>query len=411
MKKEDLTAYTLPDQPGVYLFEAPNGEILYVGKATSLRDRVRSYFSKDLMETRGPLVVQAVADAAKVDWRTTDSVLEALILEAALIKQWKPKANTDGKDDKSDWFVVITKEDFPRVLMVRGNELYQRFLESDLKKIFGPFPHAGELKEALKIIRKIFPYFDTAKPINEARGRMEEGKIKFNQEIGRYPGKHGLSKEVYGRTIRHLVLFFEGKKGALLKLLEKEMKIAAKAERFEEAAVIRGRIFALQHIKDVSLIKSRVAHHLGTQSLRIEAYDVAHTGGSGMVGVMVVVEDGVTKKSDYRKFKIKTVKSKSDDTGALKEILERRFSHNEWVYPRIIAVDGGKAQVNTAEAVLASLGLSIPVVGVVKDEHHRPRSFLGPAELHTKYAADLLLANSEAHRFAVAYHDTKRRLR
>lgn len=410
MQKEDLQKLNLPDQPGVYFFMDRAGGILYIGKATSLHDRVRSYFANDLHAARSPLVVNMVKDAATVEWRQTDSVLEALILEAALIQQWKPKANTDGKDDKSDWYVVITKEAFPRVLMVRGNELYQRFLESELKKIFGPFPHAGELKEALKIIRKIFPFFDTAKPINAKLGRMESGKIKFNQEIGRYPGKDGLSEEVYGRTIRHLILFFEGKKGALLTLLEKEMKAAAKAERFEEAAVIRGRIFALQHIKDVSLIKQKIQNGFAHASIRIEAYDVAHTGGSGMVGVMVVVEDGLAKKSDYRKFKIRTIKSKSDDTGALREVLGRRFGHTEWQYPKIIAVDGGKAQVNTAESVLAELGLSIPVVGIVKDEHHRPRSFLGPAELHTKYAADLLLANSEAHRFAVAYHDTKRRL-
>lgn len=403
MKKE------LPDAPGVYFFLGANREILYIGKATSLKDRVRSYFSKDLFDTRGPLITKMVAEAADVDYRQTDSVLEALLLEASLIKQWRPPANSFGKDDKSNWYVVLTKENFPRVLLVRGHELYQRFEEREMKRVFGPFPHATELKEALRLIRRIFPFFDTKHPVDGKLSRTESGKIRFNQAIGKYPGRNGLTQKEYGRTIRHLILFFDGKKKELLRSIEREMKAAAKAERFEEATVLRQQMFALTHINDVSLIKAKSAQ-THADVFRIEAYDVAHTAGSGMVGVMVVVEEGMAKKSDYRKFRIRTVKSRSDDTAALKEVLRRRLSHDEWPLPKLITVDGGKAQRSAAESVLAEFGYAIPIAAVVKDDRHRPRDILADAGIKHRHAPGVLLANAEAHRFALAYHKEKRRI-
>ena len=389
----------IPDAPGVYFFLGKRKEVLYIGKATSLRDRLRSYFGKDLGETRGPLLVQMLEKANSLDWRQTDSVLEALLLEASLIRSHKPRHNTDLKDDKSWNHVVITNEDFPRVLLVRSKELKTKNLK--LKTVFGPFPHGMQLKEAMKIIRKIFPYRDTCVP--------NSGKRCFNAQLGLCPGV--CSGEVgapeYRRTVRHITLLFQGKKKQLLVALVRAMKAAAKDERFEEAARSRGQIFALQHIQDVSLIKDEYKSPstlLGTiRSERIEAYDIAHLRGSSMVGVMTVVEGGMANKNEYRKFRIRSAKG-GDDVGALKEVLSRRLGHNEWPLPRLIVVDGSTAQMNGAKKVLEGYGVGIPVVGVTKDEKHRPRAIAGLPAVIKDRERDILLANAEAHRFAIGYH-------
>jgi excinuclease ABC subunit C len=393
----------IPDAPGVYFFLAKNKKVLYIGKATSLRDRVRSYFANDLHVARSPLIVNMVAKAASIDWRQTDSVLEALILEANLIKTHKPPANTDLKDDKSWNYVVITKEDYPRVLLVRGKNLEQEFPPKLRAYTFGPFPHGLQLQQAMKLIRKIFPYRDTCIP--------NSGKRCFNAQIGLCPGvcSGEMGKTEYKRVVRHIVLLFKGKKKELIKALEREMRRAAKDERFEEAQRARGQLFALNHIQDVSLIKDEYRSPLpGIGAYRIEAYDVAHLRGGSAVGVMVVVEDGISNKNEYRKFNIKAAKG-GDDVGALKEILSRRLGHDEWPMPRLIAVDGATAQINAAERLLESLGLKIPVVGVVKDEKHRPRELRGNRELINGREREILLANAEAHRFAIGFHREKSR--
>lgn len=399
-------AKRIPDTPGVYFFLGKNKKVLYIGKATSLRDRTRSYFASDLASTRSALIVQMLEKAQTLEWRETDSVLEALLLEASLIRTYKPKHNTDLKDDKSFNYVVITKEDFPRVLVVRGRSLSQGLsLRQGAKgesfkrlKTFGPFPHGLQLREAMKLIRKIFPYRDTCRPT---------GRPCFNAQIGLCPGvcSGGISKQEYRRNIRHIVLLFEGKKKKLLKALNKEMRSAAKEEEFERAKELHRQMYALQHIQDVSLIKDeyREAKPHGLARMRIEAYDVAHLRGSAAVGVMTVVEGGVAEKSQYRKFRIKGAKP-GDDPGALKEVLSRRLGHDEWPLPRLIVVDGSVAQINAARNVLAEYGMSIPVVGVVKDEKHRPRNISGDRNLIKEKEREILLANAEAHRFAIGYH-------
>src|SRR3990167_2130101 len=281
----------MPDAPGVYFFLGKNKKVLYIGKATSLRDRTRSYFAGDLQEVRSPLIANMVAQAAAIDWRATDSVLEALLLEASLIKTYKPKANTDLKDDKSFNYVAITKEDFPRVLVVRERELKGSTLKSpELRsnlKIFGPFPHGAQLKEAMKLIRKIFPYRDTCK--------LGQKRPCFNAQIGLCPGvcSGAIAKQDYRSNIRHIVLLFEGKKKQLLKALNKAMRAAAAAEEFEQAQELQRQLYALQHIQDISLIKDEYRQaNIRTSDvrvLRIEAYDIAHLRGSAAVGVMTVV--------------------------------------------------------------------------------------------------------------------------
>lgn len=402
MRYQDLKVKRIPRDPGVYFFLGSSGKTLYIGKATSLRDRVRSYFGADVINTRGPQIVSMVGKAKSVKFQKTDSVLEALILEAELIRKHRPLYNTKEKDNKSFNHIVITKEPFPRVLIVRGRDLSLGNFKSPIDETFGPFPQGGVLKDAVKLIRKIFPFRDTCTP--------GIGRPCFNHQIGLCPGvcTGEISQEEYRARINNLKLFLRGRKKDVIRNLTKEMRSYAKTHQFEKAGEIKRTIFALNHIQDIALLKRHTVQRQSIQGLaldgfRIEAYDIAHISGKYLVGVMTVIEDGEPLKSEYRKFKIKSFEG-VNDTRALKEVLERRLEHPEWQYPRLIVVDGGKAQKNAVEAVLRAAGASIPVVGVVKDEHHRPREILGDRELKQKYGREILLANSEAHRFAIKYH-------
>lgn len=407
MFREDLKRFDLPDEPGVYTFKKGRS-ILYIGKATSLRDRVRSYFAPDLTDTRGEHIVRMVAEADKVVFQTTSSVLEALILEANLIKRHMPPYNAASKDNKSFNYLVITKEDFPRVLVVRGRELYQNWKDSQIKHLFGPFPQGLALQDAMKLVRKIFPYRDS-KCTPCPGQKLKPGqtcKPCFNRQIGLCPGvcSGEMSKTEYAQQIRHICTLFSGNFMGLKRQLTKEMKAAAAKEEFEKAATLRRQCAALEHIKDVSLIKEeRVSAGGGA---RIEAFDVAHTSGTETVAVMTVVNSGEAFKAAYRKFKIQT--ALNNDVAALTEAIERRLGHPEWPLPRAFAIDGGKAQVRAAERVLKKAGIMIPVIGVVKNERHQPERLIGDAHIAQAYEKDILLANREAHRFAISWHRQRR---
>ena len=403
----------LPDSTGVYFFLGTRKKILYIGKATSLRDRIKSYFGKDIEMSRSPLIKKMVLEARDISFRKTHSILEALILEADLIKKFKPKYNIKEKDDKSFNYVVITKEDFPRIFTMRGREIHQKYdARKDFKSVFGPFPHGNLLKEAIKIIRKIFPFRGKSDP-----AQKNESKSRLNEEIGLAPEfSKGISKKDYAKNIRNIELFFRGKHSQILKNLRMEMGRLVKRLEFERAGEVKKTIFAIAHIQDISLIKSYGNSLQGSQELwnensgtkmKIEAYDVAHMSGKNIVGAITVVKGGEPKKAEYRKFNIKSV-TNANDTAAIKEILERRLGHNEWPLPQLIVVDGGKAQINVAESVLKKYEIRIPIAGVVKDEHHRPKKILGKKELVRRYEKEILLANSEAHRFSVVFHRKKR---
>ena len=403
MKLSNLKQSNLPDAPGVYYFIGPKLEpstkhlaprILYIGKATSLKDRVKSYFVRDILMSRSPLIAKMLEEAESIEFAQTDSVLEALILEASVIKKHQPRYNSREKDDKSYNYVTFTEEDFPKVIVTRGSGTY------------GPFPHSGELKEALKIIRKIFPYSDSCTPCVALAKRSRPCKPCFNVQLRLCPGPCAnlISKQDYRKIIRHLKLFFEAKKTELIKSLEKEMKALAREHKFEEAEKIKRQIFALEHIQDIALIKQDLENSstaLGaTRKMRVEAYDIAHISGTDTVGVMTVAENNELTKSQYRKFKIRN--DKNDDTNNLKEIITRRLGHPEWPLPNLIVVDGGVAQINAALAILKANNLDINVVGVVKDDRHKAREILG---LRDKTLEKLvLLANVEAHRFAIGFH-------
>lgn len=409
MEKKDLKKCKIPDAPGVYMFLGEEGEILYIGKATSLRTRVNGYFTSDLISARGSHVWKMVEDSIRLTWQETDSVLEALILEANLIKKHQPKANSRDRDNKSFNYLVITEEDYPRVLVVRGRELFQKWNEKDIRWLFGPFPEGGSLKEAVKLARRIFPFRDTCIQC----GTYEvphKCRQCFNRQIGLCPGvcDGSISKRAYAQTIRHIALLFSGKKKALVEKLGNNMKRAVRAERFEEAHELKRQIGALTHIQDVALIRRDEFESRGGDitRVRIEAYDVAHTAGTETVGVMTVLENGEPKKNDYRMFKVRS--AKNDDIKALREVLNRRLAHHEWPMPHLIIIDGGAGQLNAARKVLEAAKVQIQLVAVIKDEHHRPREIIGDAGYVKTYERDALVANAEAHRFALAYHRKRR---
>lgn len=406
MDKAEVQKLELPDCPGVYLFTQGKGKskkVLYVGKATSLRDRVRSYFDVELIATRGPRIVDMVTAADGIDYETTPTVLEALVREAALIREYEPRANAMGKDDKTFLYAVITDEPIPRVLAIRGSDIdfgKKMVGTVKLKAIHGPFPSGYQLRQGLKLIRKIFPFFDTPRPVGEGNKHVR-GKVEFNRQIGLYP--RDMDSSSYGRSIRNVSLFLSGRVKALRTTLTKDMSEYARKEQFEEAAKVRKQLFALDHIQDVSLIREdREGQVAGP---RIEAFDTAHISGTNAIGVMVVVEESMPDKKQYRTFRMRGVdgKSTNDDIASLKEILNRRLGHREWPLPRAFVVDGGKPHKKAAEEVLRDLGIGIPVVAVVKDEKHRPREVLGSIRAGIT-DADAVLANSEAHRFSLANH-------
>jgi excinuclease ABC subunit C len=340
-----------------------------------------------------------VTEADAVDVITTDSVLEALVLEAELIKKHLPVANTKEKDNKSYSFVVITKEEFPEVRIERGRTL--TFDARPYQAVFGPFPSQTQLREALKIIRKILPF---------KMGKTASSNLY--RQIGLEPDTSDEeARQRYKKSIRHIKLFLQGKKKEVIASLEREMKAAAKAEVFEHAAKIRNQIFALNHIRDVSLIKTEDVKTKGNSveaGVRIEAYDVAHMSGKNSVGVMAVVEDGEVRKSEYRKFILRQTK-RGDDVGGLEEILIRRLKHPEWPLPQIMVLDGAIAQRNRALKVLKDKKITVHVVNVVKNEKHRPEKFIGGERVIADHQKKMLLANSEAHRFAIEFYRKKQR--
>lgn len=368
--------------------------------------------------TRGPLIVKMLDEATGLSWQETDSVLEALILEVALIKKRQPVYNTREKSDKSFNYIVITDETFPRVYTMRERELLELPPRERPKTTFGPFPHGTQLKEALRIIRKIFPYRGKSDaPLRDARRRAS----RLYQELGLAPSLSAEDKRAYAKTIRNLKLFFEGKKTQLIHALERDMKGYAKQKQFEKAGSVKRQLYALQHIQDVSLIKpTNVPTYKHTNLFRVEAYDVAHLSETNRVGVMTVVEDGEANRREYRTFNIK--QTGGGDTGALAEILGRRLGHPEWRMPKLIVVDGAKAQINAAKKVLAGAGVAIPTVAVTKDEYHRPIKIqgnwgqrlgngeqkIGNREERKNIEKAILLANHEAHRFAIGFHRKKR---
>lgn len=395
----------LPDAPGVYLMKDASGKVIYVGKATSLKRRVTSYFQKahDLR------IEEMVSLIREIDYIVKPTAIEALILEANLIKYYWPKYNVLQKDNKSFLYLAITKEDFPRPILIRGKELDESSPKK-FKAVFGPYTSAKSLRAALDLLRKVFPWTDCVPGQN---------RPCFYVHLKQCPGVcvNAAPKEEYQKIIRDLIRFFEGKKDTLIKKYEREMKKAAKEERYEAAASLRNKIFFLEHIQDVAVLKKEDDDvdkiKMGEVSVnlfgRVEGYDISNISGTSTVASMVVFENGAPEKSQYRKFKIRSVEG-PNDVAAIRETLLRRFRHDEWRAPDLILIDGGLPQVHAAEAALREIDVPLPVIGLAKGSARKRNDLvcskqnLELCKICEQYKDILIAVRDEAHRFAVKYH-------
>jgi excinuclease ABC subunit C len=385
---------SMPDEPGVYLMKDASGEIIYVGKATSLKNRVTSYFTG----AKEGKTAELVAHIETISFHTTDSPLEALFLEANLIKKYTPIYNIKGLDDKSFLHIIITGEEYPRVMLARQTDD-----EFELAKyVFGPYLNARAARVALEVIRRMFPYKHYA---------GTPARPCLHCQMTAYPEvcTGELDPKEYARILQHLRLFLNGKKGQVIKHLERQMNKLAKAEEYEQAAKIRDRMMAIKHIEDIALL-SRKINFSGTLTdddgivpKRVEAYDISNISGQYAVGSMVVFTEGEIDKSQYRKFKIRTVEG-PNDIEMMREVLQRRFRHHEWQFPDLILMDGGKGQVSIAMKVLQGYELHIPVVGFAKGPDRKGEKLIFSEPLKG-YNIDMFRGlRDEAHRFAQAYY-------
>ncbi|RJP43076.1 hypothetical protein C4587_03030 [Candidatus Parcubacteria bacterium] len=388
-KTVKLQSRKLPETPGVYLMKGGKGKILYVGKAGNLRRRVESYFAR----AHDSRIQKLVSEIRRIDCKKTDTALEALILEAELIRKYSPPFNVKEKDDKSFLYVEITREKFPRALLVRGKETAEG-------KRFGPFTSASSIREALRILRRIFPF-----SVHPPRSLGTFSRPCFEYEIGLCPGTcvGAIGEKDYRESVKNLTLFLEGKKEKIIRLLSKQMRAASERLEFEKAEKLKRQLFGLQHIRDVAFLsESEVAETgRGRAGFRIEGYDISDISGASAVGSMVVFRGDAPDKNEYRKFKIKTIQG-PNDVGMLQEVLRRRFD-NSWGLPGIVLVDGGAGQVRGAKKVLQERGLSIPVIGIAKGPERKRNDIIGiiPKGISKK---TLIRVRDEAHRFAIRYH-------
>jgi excinuclease ABC subunit C len=421
----------LPDESGVYFYYSTNGTLLYVGKATSLRSRVGSYFVK----VHGDRVSEMVAQIARIEYIITPTVIEALVLEANQIKAKKPKYNILQRDDKTFLYLAITNEPYPKPLLMRGHELERigvnpfrpTFTDATAEKflrVFGPYTSSASLKKALDLIRRAIPWSDC-----EPQSITGRTRPCFNAHIGKCPGVCTgiISKQAYRKIIRQFILFFEGKKTQVVREMRKEMKRAANELCFEDAVRLRQNLFALEHIQDVALISKEDVELPYEKSVsktsvdlegRIEAYDISNISGTSAVGSMVVFVEGKPAKDKYRKFKIKTVKG-ANDVAMLEEVMRRRIAHaqtspNAWPLPILMVIDGGECQVHRVREVLDELNVDVPIVGIAKGfDRKQDRLVFNRSNLELLRVAKrgeklFQRARDEAHRFAVRYHRTLR---
>ena len=433
---------SLLSSPGVYMFYDKNGMLLYVGKAGSLKDRVSSYFvgvqfiepgieqglinqTPAYFKSYGSRPIEMmIHEVADIEIKKTDTVLEAYILEQSLIKKLQPKYNVDGKDDKSFAYVLVTKEEFPRFMIARGTDIIQisndklqitnkfqikisKFQNIKFSKIYGPYTSKKQIEIALKILRKIFPYHNKIQ-------KTEKGCLDY--QIGLCPGPYdrAITKADYAKNIRGIRMILEGKKKNLLVKMKKEMEEYSETHEYEKAAETRNKIFALQHAQDIALIVDarRGQKFLPpTGTMRVEGYDISNISGKFSVGSMVVFDnihgEVEPNKSQYRKFKIKTIEG-ANDVGAMEEVLVRRLK-NDWPRPNLIILDGGAGHLNMARRVLRNYKIEIPLLAVAKGPERKKldlRSFGTVPEVSRNIIEQV---RDEAHRFAIGYHRKLRR--
>ncbi len=396
------TLQSLPLTSGIYLMKDATGNIIYVGKAVSLRPRVQSYFRKI---SSGVIKTDVlVSRVATIDYIETQSEAEALLLEATLIKEYHPKYNIDLKDDKSYPYIVITNEQFPRISVERPREKKEGY------KYYGPYVDAKLIREALIIIRKIF-HFRVCDPF------PHKECLDFHLGLCEAPCIGRISKQEYAKNIRNVCLILEGKKDLLYRNLRREMEESARANQFEKAAKIRDQLRALGALysgtKDINYYKEaeQLQRVLKLPRLpeRIETFDISNIMGQQAVGSMVSFFNGKADKNNYRRFRIREVEG-IDDFKMIAEIVRRRYRRlkNEGLaFPDLIVIDGGKGQLSAACGELQALDVDIPIIAIAKREEE---IFMPKRRDSIRLPADSLglkllqRIRDEAHRFAVFYH-------
>lgn len=353
--------------PGVYFHKSAAGEIIYVGKAAVLRSRVRQYFqSQRDMDIKTRALVAEIDDT---DWIETESEIDALFLESEMVKRYMPRFNILLRDDKSQMYVRIDmKSDWPYVCFTRNPA-------DDGAEYFGPYYNGFAIKKALRYLRRVFPYY--TKPPKDGH------RADLDSHIGLSPRPETTSDE-YKATLRKLIRYFEGGRKTLAKEIEKDMHQAAKQQDFETAARLRNRLNDLRELQrkimfgdreflDISKDKalSDLVSLLGLPKVpaRIEGYDISHMGGVNVVASMVVFSNGVSNRSEYRKFKTKI--ERNDDTANMHETLLRRFSEKNirsWGLPDLVLIDGGKGQLDAAIRAMKEREVKVPVISIAKRE-------------------------------------------
>jgi excinuclease ABC subunit C len=406
---------SLPSSPGVYWFIGKNAEILYVGKAKNLDHRLKSYSRINHLL---PKTKQLVLHTLQVKYQILDSELQALLIEAELIRTHQPHFNILLKDDKSPLYIVISKSDYPSVKPIRRSDLKNA---SNYRRIFGPFPSSRQVKTVLKLARRLFPYCticdSTKRPV----------KACFYSHIHLCPGActGSISVSDYQLNIKRLELFLSGKHKQILNQIAKDIESFSRQQQFELALAAKQQYQAITYVfshyriaqnhqplpqlsqdlnKEALLSLKNLLYHQGfatTDYNRIETYDVANLMGQSAAVSMVVAIKGQIAKHQYRHFKINTLKT-PNDVGMLKEALTRRQHHPEWGLPNLIVIDGGKTQVNGVKSVM---GWSVPVIGLAKQPD---RLFInhGYIPLNPNHPGSKLLITlrNEAHRFSRRLH-------
>jgi excinuclease ABC subunit C len=416
-----------PTGPGVYLMKDALGRVIYVGKAVNLRNRVSSYFNAAAAEDIR--TANLIPDIHDVDFIESESEVDALLLEARLIKDVQPRFNQELKDDKTFPYLQVTvREDFPRVEFTRKPRLRGT-------KLYGPFTNAKKLRATIAVLQKIFRFRTCSLDIEDGdeRWRWFRPCLLYSIKHCTAPCNLRITREDYRRDIRRLILFLDGKKARVVKELKAEMQQAAKEMKFEKAARLRDEIKALENLSLRGNLDEHVQPEVfyidpkkgmaGLKKIfdlrelprRIEGVDIAHLQGGETVASLVQFIDGLPFKHGYKRYKIRTV-SGVDDFAAIREVVSRRFlrlTKEGESLPDILLVDGGKGQLSAAVAALEAVGSKPPLVlSLAKREEEiyvpgepEPRRLSKHA-----YALRLLqYVRDEAHRFAQHYHHILRR--
>ena len=408
IQKKKLKINKIPTTPGVYQFYDKTGKILYIGKAKNLRSRVKSYFLKieELLETRSPAIFQMVKLIDRIKTIQTDSEIEAVFLEAQLINRLKPKYNVRQKDDKSFYVIEISKDEIPHIEFRRARNVN---LKDRRFRYFGPYFSSEILKQALRLLRKIFPFADCSKTKFQRQLKLKKACLYGDIGLCLKPCEDKKIIPDCKKQVSYLTDFLSGKKKKIIQSLNCEMKVLSRMEKYEEAAKVRDQVNALEHLHRYSVGTKEGFEDFTEFGIfpRIEAYDVSNILGDFAVGAMAVISLGKIDKDEYRKFKIKTVVS-ANDIAMIREVVRRRFKNN-WPKPNLIVIDGGIAHLKAIQKIINDRNILILSVakGVKrnKDEFYYFSTDLAKIfRKNPELKKLILLARDEAHRFSQNYY-------